>query len=527
MQRRNLMWIAWLALLATAAGARADGRANESLVCRADLPQQDKYSYLRSLSLDLRGVTPTQEEYAALDGVDDVPESTINEFLQSEEFVQRSVRWHREMLWNNVSNISLTSFRQGMTRAGSGVWYRADAATLYRGIRGTECLDQPVEHEPDGSIRTYAQADTTRREGYVMVRPYWAPTTEIKVCALDAQDALVSSSGVDCGTRAGNVDLECGCGPELRWCRQGDGNTRITRAIAQDLERRVAALVRENRPYSELFTSRRAFVNGPMVHFWKYQTGHFDQLRFDPLPLDLARLPDLAFTDEDTWVEIELPLGHAGILTSTAFLLRFQTNRSRANQVFNAFLCQPFQPPSGGVPPGSPEEQKKMDLQERAGCKYCHTILEPSAAYWGRWPERGVGYLEPTRFPLLRQDCLQCARTGQGCTEECRRFYLTRMLGEEQIPYLGMLNAMEYRRDDHVRNVERGPELLAEGAVVDNRLPGCTASRMGERLLGRELAQDEERWAQQELARSFVQSHYSYRELVKRVVQSPVYRRVR
>ena len=97
----------------------------------------------------------------------------------------------------------------------------------------------------------------------------------------------------------------------------------------------------------------------------------FDDLPCDdPLPLtvgtttlaeaqmlctDLAghRIPfhtDLRFDESDRWVEIELPEQHAGILTSPAYLLRFQTNRARASRFADAFLCEPFTPPAGGLP---------------------------------------------------------------------------------------------------------------------------------------------------------------------------------
>ena len=45
------------------------------------------------------------------------------------------------------------------------------------------------------------------------------------------------------------------------------------------------------------------------------------------------------------------------------------------------------------------------DLQQRSGCAYCHALLEPSAAHWGRWTEQGVGYLSAASFPPTREDC--------------------------------------------------------------------------------------------------------------------------
>ena len=47
---------------------------------------------------------------------------------------------------------------------------------------------------------------------------------------------------------------------------------------------------------------------------------------------------------------VEAGPAHAGVLTSPAYLLRFQTHRARANRFHVSFLCQPFVAPDGGLP---------------------------------------------------------------------------------------------------------------------------------------------------------------------------------
>jgi len=237
-------------------------------------------------------------------------------------------------------------------------------------------------------------------------------------------------------------------------------------------------------------------------------------------------LPELDFTQVDTWVEIELPSYHAGILTSPLFLIRFQTNRARANNFYNAFMCQPFQPPPGGIPDVTGGAEIDPDLQVRHGCKYCHALLEPAAAYWGRWSEGGAGYLSPADFPRVREDCLRCAQTGAGCSQDCRRQYIVETDHDNQLPYLGLLNAYMFRRTEHETHVEQGPELLALQAVVDNRFPRCMATRVASHLLGREIHADEDAWIES-IAHEFVQSGYKFKTLTQSVIQSETYRRLR
>jgi hypothetical protein len=214
------------------------------------------------------------------------------------------------------------------------------------------------------------------------------------------------------------------------------------------------------------------------------------------------------------------------VLTDPAYLLRFQTNRARANRYYTVFLCQPFSAPPGGLPSPADSCSSEPDLQQRCGCKYCHALLEPTASHWGRWSEQGAAFLDPERFPRTRPDCEACALRGQQCSDDCRRFYVTNSIDPKQEPYLGGLNAYEFRRPEHERNVESGPRLLALSTITDNRLPMCSAGNVVRMLFGREPAEHEADWIAS-LATRFVQDGYSWKALVKAVVTSDAYRRVR
>ena len=113
------------------------------------------------------------------------------------------------------------------------------------------------------------------------------------------------------------------------------------------------------------------------------------------------------------------------------------------------------------------------------------------------------------------------------CTPECRSYYLTRALSPQERPYLGMLNGMVFRREEHMHNLDLGPKLLVRTMVANNLLPQCTARRTAEWLLGREMNQEgDDKWLDA-LAWQFVQDGFSYRQLVKSIITSERYRRVR
>jgi NAD-dependent dihydropyrimidine dehydrogenase PreA subunit len=311
----------------------------------------------------------------------------------------------------------------------------------------------------------------------------------------------------------------------MRWCLRGSDQTTLRASFLQDVDRRIARNVVDDDSYLDLLTGRRAFANGPLAHFYRHLTKLPRFVKMDPSAVDPAVLPaDLTFAGVDDWREVRLDDDESGVLTSPAYLLRFQSNRARANRFYNAFLCQPFQPPAGGIElvPGATDP----DLQKRAGCKYCHAVLEPAAAHWGRSTEYGGGHLASALYPAVRDDCRRCALSGSACSDDCNRFYLTKAATEEERAWLGTFRPYVFRSAEHVRNVENGPRLLVLSSVVDGRLQGCVARTTAEWLLGRPLGVNEADVVDG-YVRAFEDSGFSYRSLVKAIVTSDLYRRVR
>lgn len=496
--------------------------ANADAVCPPDKPDMSRYRYLRSLSLDLTGEVPGMDEFRTLDAVSDVPEDTIDRYLTSSGFTNQAVSEHRDLLWNNVTNLKPFADDASINANSEGGYFRQNLAAKYRGKRGVGCLNQPLTYNADGSIQTFLQEDGTRREGYVMASPYWAPTTSVKICGFDGQTRAVTKRGTQCNTSAAYGDTDCGCGPNLKWCANDSVRKEIMTAFTKDVDLRLAQVFSEDRSYLELFTGKTAFVNGPIVFYLKNLIELPGNVRLSPSPIPVEYLPELAYTDKDTWVEVPLGNEHAGVLTSPAFLMRFMSNRARANRFYTNFLCQPFMPPEGGII--IDETDLTLDLQERNGCNGCHQVLEPAASYWGRWTENGAGYLTPADFAPMSEECQTCLSKG-GCSSSCQKFYVYKALAEEENPWIGSLRWYEFRHEQHYDHIEQGPALMASRAVADNSLPLCVAKNTATWLLGREPLDTEEEWIEQ-LSVDFTASGYKFRSLVKEIVTSPVYRRV-
>ena len=500
---------------------------NADLLCAEASPELSPYRYMRAVSFDLRGKPPTAGEVRVLRDTSEegVPEWLIDRWLDEDAFAQQVVRRHRSYLWNNVSNVRLINRRSELGQQ-QGIWWARIRADAYRPseIRRPHCGDFEAEFAEDGTILTRLNADGVPQEGYVEVNPYWAPETTVRACAFDAQEATTTPDGTRCDSNGGISDPRCGCGPNLVYCAPNSIRNQIKAAMGRSIELTIEAIIRDHEPYTNLFESRRFFVNGPLVHFYRY-LARGGQAQFNPSPVNVNLLPDIAPAEADRWEEMEVGQEHAGILTHPGFLMRFQTNRARASTFYQAFLCSPFQPPAAGLPPADEEAARNPDLQERAGCKYCHSGLEPAAAHWGRWSEQGGGYINKRDFPAEDPECIACANRTGPCTSRCRSYYLTQSLGDREQPYLGMLKSFVFRRDEHMHHVDLGPKLLARTTAADNRLPRCVAQQTAAWLLGRDLDRPGDAKWLTELSVDFARSGFSYRQLVKDVLTSDRYRR--
>ena len=326
-----------------------------------------------------------------------------------------------------------------------------------------------------------------------------------------------------CSTRAAATDAACGCGPDLQWCSLNVEEDRIAQAMSEAIDHRVRDMVRHDKPYLELLNGRTGFVNGPLVHFYTHHTQVPNAVRIDQPPLRAEELPSLAFTDTETWLPISLPEGHSGVLTAEAFLLRFQTNRGRANRFFTEFLCGEFLPPESGIMEIA-EENPTPDLSQKPVCMDCHTVLEPWAAYWGRWQEVGANHYDEDAYPTYNDECAECAPYCQDTY--CRRNYLTRVRHPHEEDYVGTFNPYVFLVGDAEDHPTLGPALWAQEIADDGRLARCAAEKAAIWLLGTPEA-DIDPALIDGFAKDFAASGLRYRALVRSIVISPVYGRAK
>ncbi|TNE43261.1 MAG: hypothetical protein EP343_34195 [Deltaproteobacteria bacterium] len=506
-------WVLPAAILLGSFGAHVWVQAQVCKPNKADSVQVT-LQYYRRLSVDLRGYLPSPEEAAAVAKSGKIPEGTVEAWTKSDDFYSQLREYHRNLLWANLQTID---FRNNWElNRGDGtktpLWNR-----YHSGPRGSEvsCLDEPVAYNKDGSyvMKPDSSDPAIKREGYVMVKPYWNPEIEIKVCALDALGQYNMQDPEACSK---SYKTGCGCGPNLRWCQANSFGTQkmFTKALAEQSLHMLEDLVRNNKPYTDVMQSKDVVLNGTISHLFQHQLHTLQSLRTNA-DMNL-KVPSIKFM-ESKWQTVQGGKYQAGILTAPLYLLKFSSNRSRANHFYENFLCKPFQAPPGGLPPGNDPCHAEPDLTKRCGCKYCHQTLEPASAYWGRWMQPGLGFLDPSKYPIDNPACSSPnARFNSNCSE-----YFTRANHIKEEQYRGKLRAYLFASNKVGQNIELGPSGIAKEAIDSGNFAACTTKKVWSWFVGTPALTQE---ALEELANKFSDSNYNFRTLIQTIVQHPSYK---
>ena len=206
---------------------------------------------------------------------------------------------------------------------------------------------------------------------------------------LPSEDALNLLDSADYPERRWHRDLGLDTstsGPErdlYYWLRDSTND-----AVSQEALRLIAHVVKNNRPFTEILTANYTLANRYSAQAYGAQ----GQVAFDALdePLD-ASYPE----DPNDFREISVPgIPHAGVLTSPMFLNRFPTtdtnlNRHRSRKVFELFLDTDILAIKGNRPGEAIDLVSTTPTLDNPGCTGCHDVMDPVAASFQNWDERG------------------------------------------------------------------------------------------------------------------------------------------
>lgn len=501
----------------------------------------DPLRLLRQSSLDLRGRVPSEDEYERVRDAGDPGaelDTMVEAMLESDEY-RRTVReYHRELLWSSLDDEIVLHISNGQARlrTSGDRWILANKRRTYRGANGLTCLDQEqTQFDAEGRpvpIQTYSDSGCAggecRREGFVWVHPYWDLDSEIKVCAYDAQTLELGSNGLSCDDYGVN-DERCGCGPNLRRCGRQFGDRDIRGSLTEEPLRIFEWVAMQDLPYLDAFRTSTTVLDGKGAHFYQWLTGIQDEERggFGIVTFDAAfgDGPERAYDDEQ-WMPVERDGVHAGVLTTFAFLMRFNSDRGRANRFYTAFYCDPFVPPAGGIP--AEEADPPPNLRERDGCAGCHEVLEPAASHWARWrTTQTYGFMgeDVMSFENPNDDCVGCS--GDSCSSFCSSYHVTadNSHPDEVDQYEGLPLAAAWLTAEDQQAVATGPRGLVDEPHEQRQVASCAVRTMAARMLGRELGVDDLAWIEDQTD-AMVDGEFSFNDMVRRIVLDDRYRSI-
>lgn len=526
----------------TLAGAQESG-ISPALCAPTDDRPIDPLRLVRQASLDLRGRIPTIDELRRVRDADDPAaeaDAVIDGMVGSRDYYRMVRDHHRALLWSTLDN--LPSLVGGVRRLNYArfrdLWWLNGAARLYRGRAQLFCLDQEqTEFDENGRpvpIETFEAANcrdgVCQQEGWVWVSPFWAPDERIRVCAFDAQDLATGENGFTCDGY--NPDPWCGCGADLRRCLPFGGvDAPIRAALTEEPLRIFEDVAARGLPYEEALTTRTTFVNGASAHFYRYMVGAPYPYTGGGVVYEAAMedVPELDYGDTETWVPVERQGIHAGALTTIAYLMRFASDRARANQFYTEFLCDPFVPSEDGLP--AEEDDPPANLRERSGCADCHRVLEPAAAHWARWRNNSIyGFLAPSIMSFTEPNpvCGTCGDRGRRCAPFCEEFFVTpNNAHEDEVAlYRGLPLGARWLEDGDLDGVETGPRALVDEPQEVAQVARCAVRNLATKLLGRDLRIREQRWLE-ERTEAFMANGRRFDDLVRDLVADPKYRAIR
>ena len=477
----------------------------------------------RAMSIQLRGVVPTLEELTTIHAAGELEEAILDDWLSTPEFHAQVVRHHKSIFWSAAYQNDLETKRLLFTS--NGRYYRRLASQYARGLTRRSCTDwentdideyNRPQTVLDGTVVQNGQTLSYVDEGWVWVTPYWDPTTEVKVCAFDAQTNPISDTGVDCRTEAANKDPGCGCGPNLEWCMTRNIQSTYKNAFVEELSIRVEKTISEGRPYTDILTEDITYINGPLSHYYRNISPYVARTT-----APAEDIPVLDFFDAETWLAVETSEEHSGALTSAGWLLRHQTNRGRASRFYEGFLCSTFVPPVGGIV--ETEEISTPDLSMKRGCADCHARLEPWRAYWGRWSEVSSTYVSEGTYPTFSEACEECSENGN-CNRECRDNYMVNPIHADDVPYVGWYLPYVYLKMEQETHPDDGPSAWVDSVVADGQLAQCVTQNAVGWLYGLD-AEDVDADKMAMWAAEFERSGYNYTALIKSLIMDDAYGR--
>jgi hypothetical protein len=269
---------------------------------------------------------------------------------------------------------------------------------------------------------------------------------------------------------------------------------RVNDAIAREPLKLIEYIVQNDRPFTEIIEADYTVVN--------------------PYSAQAYGIEDVTFnddTDTEEWVEAQVPgQPHSGVLTSVTFLNRYPTTETNRNRHRSGIFYRYFLATDVLKLADRPIDPTQADLSQNptlfdSQCTVCHDVVDPIAGAFQNWDEEGR-YMPPESGWYT--DMLPAGIENQNVPND---------QWQESLPWLAEQAAADPRFVDSA--IEHAFKMLTGQDPLT--LP-TDATRADYEAAFRAYEVQYEFFKQ--LGKTFVESNYNFKTLIKEIVKSPYYR---
>lgn len=339
----------------------------------------DTTAQLRFLSMAIRDRLPNAEEakraYQAADKAAEL-DALVKDWLASPEHKARTLRHFNDMFGVNpyvFLTDSVTDLVQYPTDPDDAP---ADLATA-----GVWHLPKDVK----STCGTPVQANA------------WWSDAPIMVCPSAVSTAISFSAGsIRCSdpfSANGLRHASCGCGPEQILCYPRHLKRRATVAVAREFAERAYFAYEQGLDWLDVFGGDQFYGDRWLYHHYLYQEKIAWMLEL-PTTAEMTFLKSLPVDGSRTLVAFPPSARErSGVVTSPAFLRRFNNFRSRIRAVTEQLLCQDIDASlnTSGISTFVNPDLSDFDRAHgtQSGCASCHYALDNFGSTLLGWSDGG------------------------------------------------------------------------------------------------------------------------------------------
>ncbi|WP_218110342.1 hypothetical protein [Oligoflexus tunisiensis] len=327
-------------------------------------PREDLRT-LRYMSQILRDRPPTRAEAEAVYQAEKTVEELREEWLSSPAHQERVARYFADLL-GAPGYFFVNDDAYFLEQNSEGIWY-----------------------SPTKGDCTSANAVTSSA--------WWLNAEEtLSICANIVSTQLsvtINSTYYGCTWADGFLREGCGCGPEQILCYPKSLRPGLMQDLSQEFKDRAAYVYANELSWKDLLSTPALYGNRPLAQFYLVNQ-YIVPWQTAPTASEFVRLRQIPMT-EKTWFEVPaIGAERSGIVTSPAFMRRFNNPRSRIRALTDALLCHDV---DGSLNTSSISTLVNPDtnalgqsIVTRPECATCHYGMDNLASTLFGWNDQGI-----------------------------------------------------------------------------------------------------------------------------------------